>query len=186
MFGESYGLEHPLWFAPDGTEPIEDVTFRRSNAFEHVARECATVRERRRADGNLRLRQVRGDAATGPRRSCRASWRTSMPAQGRIVLTPMLNERGKLIGDFTIGKLGPERFIVIGSGPAENYHMRWFTQHKHEAGVRVEAFCAEAAGTFGRRTSLTRSAAEARPTRIFRQRTCRSWPSGNWTSGRSR
>ena len=63
-----------------------------------------------------------------------------MPAQGRIVLTPMLNERGKLIGDFTIGKLGPERFIVIGSGPAENYHMRWFTQHKHEAGVRVEAF----------------------------------------------
>ena len=38
VFGESYGLEHPLWFAPDGTEPIDDITFRRSNAFEHVAR----------------------------------------------------------------------------------------------------------------------------------------------------
>ncbi len=55
-----------------------------------------------------------------------------MPAQGRIVLTPMLNERGKLIGDFTVGKLGPERFLVFGSGPAENYHMRWFLQQQHE------------------------------------------------------
>ena len=27
-----------------------------------------------------------------------------MPKTGRIVLTPMLNENGKLIGDFTIAK----------------------------------------------------------------------------------
>ncbi len=38
VFGESYGLEHPLWFAPKGDEPVEDITFRRSNAFPHVAR----------------------------------------------------------------------------------------------------------------------------------------------------
>ena len=29
-----------------------------------------------------------------------------MPKAGRIVLTPMLNEKGKLIGDFTIAKAG--------------------------------------------------------------------------------
>ncbi len=28
-----------------------------------------------------------------------------MPKIGRIVLTPMLNENGKIIGDFTIAKL---------------------------------------------------------------------------------
>ena len=38
----------------------------------------------------------------------------------------MLNHRGKLIGDFTLANLGGH-FIVFGSGPAEDYHMRWFT-----------------------------------------------------------
>ena len=39
-----------------------------------------------------------------------------MPKTGRIVLTPMLNERGKLIGDFTIASAGEDRFFMIGSG----------------------------------------------------------------------
>ena len=33
VFGEYCGLENPLWFAPKGVEPREDVTFRRSNAL---------------------------------------------------------------------------------------------------------------------------------------------------------
>ena len=37
-------LENPLWFAPKGMEPIEDVTFRRSNAHDHVGAECRAVR----------------------------------------------------------------------------------------------------------------------------------------------
>ena len=45
VFGASYGLEHALWFAPQGVEPREEVTFKRSNAFEHVAAECHAVRE---------------------------------------------------------------------------------------------------------------------------------------------
>ena len=49
-----------------------------------------------------------------------------MPKIGRIVLTPMLNEKGKLIGDLTIGKLTNEYFLMWGSSQAEEYHMRWF------------------------------------------------------------
>ena len=56
-----------------------------------------------------------------------------MPAEGRIVLTPMLNEKGKLIGDFSVAKLsdsdGEPRFYILGSGSAEVYHMRWFRDH---------------------------------------------------------
>src|SRR5580693_1622990 len=44
VFGEYCSLENPLWFAPKGMEPREDVTFRRSNAFEHVGVECRAVR----------------------------------------------------------------------------------------------------------------------------------------------
>ena len=28
VFGVAFGLEHALWFAPDGTQPVEEVTFR--------------------------------------------------------------------------------------------------------------------------------------------------------------
>src|SRR3546814_4648973 len=49
-----------------------------------------------------------------------------MPRAGRIILTPMLNEAGKLIGDFTIAKAGDGRFLMWGSSQAQKYHMRWF------------------------------------------------------------
>ncbi len=45
VFGEYCGLEHALWFAPKGSEAREQVTFRRSNAHDHVAAECRAVRE---------------------------------------------------------------------------------------------------------------------------------------------
>jgi dimethylglycine dehydrogenase len=44
VFGQSYGLEYPLWYAPKGVDPVETVTYRRSNAFDHVGRECRAVR----------------------------------------------------------------------------------------------------------------------------------------------
>ncbi len=138
VFGDSYGLEHPLWFAPKGTDPVEDITFRRSNAFPHVAEEVRTVRERvglMEISGYAKY-EVSGEGAEAYLSRIMAN---RMPAQGRIVLTPMLNREGRLIGDFTVGKLGHERFIVVGSGPAENYHMRWFLEQKAEKGVRVAA-----------------------------------------------
>ena len=52
-----------------------------------------------------------------------------MPKTGRIMLTPMLNPQGKLIGDFTIAKAGNEVFYMWGSSQAQKYHMRWFEKH---------------------------------------------------------
>ncbi|HET8728936.1 MAG TPA: FAD-dependent oxidoreductase, partial [Alphaproteobacteria bacterium] len=45
VFGEAFGLEHALWFAAPGAEPVEHATFRRSNAFGPVAEECRAVRQ---------------------------------------------------------------------------------------------------------------------------------------------
>ena len=44
VFGAGYGLEQALWFAVPGSEPVEEVTFKRSNAFGPVAEECHAVR----------------------------------------------------------------------------------------------------------------------------------------------
>jgi dimethylglycine dehydrogenase len=137
VFGESYGLEYPLWFAPEGSEARDEFSFRRSTDFAHVGAECRTVRERvgvLETTGYAKY-LVTGDGAEGFVSRLLAN---RVPQVGRMVLTPMLNERGKLIGDFTLAKLGTDRFLVIGSGPAEQYHMRWFEQHK-PATVRIEA-----------------------------------------------
>ena len=42
----NYGLENALWFQEKGKEPIEDVTFKRSNAFDRVGEEVRAVREK--------------------------------------------------------------------------------------------------------------------------------------------
>ena len=70
-----------------------------------------------------------------------------MPRKGRLVLTPMLNPAGKLIGDFTIAKAGEERFLMWGSSQAQKYHMRWFEAHLPADGsVKVKRYDMELVG----------------------------------------
>ena len=65
----------------------------------------------------------------------------TMPKLGRMVLSPMLNDIGKIIGDFTIAKLAEDHFMIWGSSAAQVYHMRWFEQHLPDDGsVNVQRF----------------------------------------------
>jgi dimethylglycine dehydrogenase len=64
-----------------------------------------------------------------------------LPKVGRLILTPMLNPAGKLIGDFTIARTAPERFLMWGSSQAQVYHMRWFEKHQPTDGsVRLHRY----------------------------------------------
>ncbi len=136
VFGTSFGLEHALWFAPDGIKPIEIPTFRRSNAFPHVARECREVRESVGVIelGNYAKYEVEGTGAEAWLDELLAG---RMPEVGRLRLMPMLSPNGRLFGDFTVGRLADNKFYVIGSGLAQQAHMRWFLQHLPQSGVRL-------------------------------------------------
>ena len=140
VMGDSWGLETPLWFAPKGTEPKDVVSFHRSNDFEHVGNEVRAVRERVGVTeiANFAKYEVSGSGAED---FLNRLMTNRMPKVGRIVLTPMLNERGKLIGDFTIAKTGDERFMIWGSSAAQKYHMRWFERHLPKDGsIRIHRF----------------------------------------------
>jgi dimethylglycine dehydrogenase len=133
VWGASYGLENALWFQEKGKEPIEDVTFKRSNAFGLVGEEVRAVREK------VGLMETTGFAkhefsGSGAREFLEKLVTNKVPSAGRLTLAPMLNEKGMLIGDFTIATLADpfteeERFLIFGSGVAEGYHHRWFTSH---------------------------------------------------------
>ncbi|HEX2113518.1 MAG TPA: FAD-dependent oxidoreductase [Alphaproteobacteria bacterium] len=145
VFGAAYGLEHALWFAPSKEQANEEVTFKRSNAHDIVAQECRAVRE---GVGLMEISTYAKYEVTGPDAETWLSrvLANRMPRQGRIALTPMLNHQGKLIGDFTVAKLAADRFFLVGSGIAENYHMRWWERHMPERGVALRAFGAELVG----------------------------------------
>ena len=140
VMGDNWGLETPLWFAPEGTEAKDDLSFHRSNDFEHVGNEVRAVRDRVGVTeiANFAKYEIAGEGAE--------AWLSrlmtnTMPGTGRIVLTPMLNENGKLIGDFTIAKADDSRFMVWGSTAAQIYHMRWFEKHLPQDGsVRIRRF----------------------------------------------
>jgi dimethylglycine dehydrogenase len=145
VFGDYCGLEHALWFAPSADEAQDHFSFRRSNAHPHVAAECKAVRD---AVGLIEISNygkfdVRGPAA--------AEWLSHVmanriPAVGRIGLTPMLNERGKLIGDFTMCRVAADHFFLVGTYAAEIYYLRWFERHMPAAGVSVRPCAMEYVG----------------------------------------
>ena len=145
VFGDYCGLEHPLWFAPSATEAFDEVSFRRSNAHPHVAEECRAVRERA---GLLEISNYGKFEVSG---AGAAAWLSrvmanKVPAIGRMALTPMLNERGKLIGDFTMCRLAEERFFLIGTWAAETWYRRWFERHAPPASVTVRPCAMEYVG----------------------------------------
>ncbi len=138
VMGDTWGLEVPLWFAPSAEEAKDDLSFHRSNDFSHVAAEVKAVRE---SVGISEIANFAKYEVSGPGAEAFLShlMTNTMPKLGRLVLTPMLNENGKLIGDFTIAKAAEDRFMIWGSSGAQIYHMRWFESHK-PADVRIERF----------------------------------------------
>ncbi|MBA2756430.1 MAG: aminomethyl transferase family protein, partial [Chloroflexi bacterium] len=53
-----------------------------------------------------------------------------MPAPGRITLTAMLNEGGRIVGEFTVARpVDTDEYFLFGSLAAEVHHSRWFRHH---------------------------------------------------------
>ena len=134
VFGAAFGLEHVLWFAPEGMEPIETPTFQRSNAFEHVADEVRAVRENLGAIeiANFAKHEVKGPNAAAYLDGIFAN---RLPKPGRMLLSPIITTKGKLYGDLTVACIDEQTYYILGSGAAQEMHRRWFEMHLPETGV---------------------------------------------------
>ena len=138
VMGANFGLEHALWFAPEGVPPTETPTYRRSEAFAVVRAECQAVRAGVGVyeTTNYGKYEVTGRGARGWLDrvfACR------IPPPGRLALAPMLNPAGRIVGDLSIACLAEDRYLVVGSGFAEEFHLRWFWQSQPPADVFVRS-----------------------------------------------
>jgi dimethylglycine dehydrogenase len=138
VMGANFGLEHALWFAPAGVTPTETPTYRRSEAFPIVRAECQAVRS---AVGLYETSNYGKYEVTG--RGARAwldrVFACRIPGPGQFRLAPMLNAAGRIVGDLSIACLAEDRFLIVGSGFAEEFHLRWFWASQPGADVFVRS-----------------------------------------------
>ncbi|MEZ5873056.1 MAG: FAD-dependent oxidoreductase [Nitratireductor sp.] len=132
-WGASYGLEVPLYFAPEGF--VETPTLKRSNAHDLVAAECRVARE------GVGLLDITGFSRYEVTGANAEKWldrimASKLPKPGRAKLAPMLSETGRLKGDLTVFNWGDGVWWVMGSYYLREWHMRWFNTHLDD-GVNV-------------------------------------------------
>lgn len=145
VFGSVFGWERPNWFAPEGHElseadlerpdvilnhnhpdvPGEPVrekwSFRRSNYFEHVGRECRHVHE------HVGLQDMSAFAKcliTGPGAE---DWLNGLLSNvvpkkvGKLSLSYLLTPEGGVRAEFTVYKKAPQTYYLVSAGAYERH-----------------------------------------------------------------
>lgn len=127
VMGQSFGLENVLWFADNPEDAHEDPTFERNRSFDYVAKECAAVQN---GVGGIELANFAKHEIKGPgaREWLNKTMAGFIPKPGRITLTPMLTEKGRLYGDLTVACLDDEHFMLFGSGTMQDAHSRFWAK----------------------------------------------------------
>jgi len=137
VFGSAYGMEHVNYFAPKGEQPYETPSLRRSNAFSTVAQECRAVRT------GVGINEIHNFSkflvsGAGARTYLDRVMAGRLPKLGGISLCPMLSEKGRIMGDFTVSMLAEDRYQLTASYASQAFHQRWLESHLPDNGVQLE------------------------------------------------
>ena len=118
-FGEKLGWERPNWFADlaSGEKAEDSYSYERQNWFAAVGREHKAARERVAVFDQTSFAKF---LLVGRDVQAALSWIAANDVAkppGHLVYTQMLNERGGIECDLTVGRLSPsEYYIVTGTG----------------------------------------------------------------------
>ena len=117
VYGSKNGWERPLWFAPEGIAPVDQLAFVNPGWKRYSAGEHKAVRERAGLIDQTSFSkfELSGPGALKALQHLAVS-NMDKPV-GAVIYTQLCNERGGIEADLTIIRLGPNRFyIVTGSG----------------------------------------------------------------------
>ena len=137
VWQDTFGLENALWFANSPEDAYEEPTFHRSRSHEYIANEVEAVRSSVGASEVASFANHRF-TGSGARAFLNKVLAGRIPSPGRVNLTPMLLESGKLNGDLTVACIDEDTYYLFGSSVAQNMHLRWF--EKHLEGVQDVAY----------------------------------------------
>ena len=117
VYGSKNGWERPLWFAPEGVEPVDQLAFEHPGWTQYAAEEHRAVRERVALIDQTSFAKFEliGPGAL-PALQHMAVSNMDKPV-GSVIYTQLCNDRGGIEADLTITRTGEESFyIVTGAG----------------------------------------------------------------------
>ncbi len=146
-FGSKLGWERPNWFAPEGVEPRDVYSFGRQNWFEHVGAEHRACRERVALFDQSSFAKFE---LAGPGAERALSWISAndvaRPA-GSLTYTQMLNSRGGIECDLTVGRLADDRFYIVTGTGFRTHDAAWIRQNIPDGCAAELTDVTEALGT---------------------------------------
>ena len=122
VFGQKNGWERPNWFAPEGSEPRDVLSFRRGNDFAAVGAECRDVHE------GVGLIDLTAFAKTRISGRGAEAWldglvANRLPGPGRVRLAHILSANGGVRSEFTIMRDGPDSFYLVSAAAGERHDL---------------------------------------------------------------
>jgi len=137
VFGELAGWERANWFAEPGQTRAYRYGWGRQNWFENAAREHRAVRENlglydMSSFGKLRVEGPDAEAVLN-----RIAGNDLAVAQGRIVYTQFLNDRGGIEADVTVTRLSETAYLVVTPAATRLADETWMRRHLGEARVTI-------------------------------------------------
>jgi dimethylglycine dehydrogenase len=138
VFEEVYGWERPRWFARGRLAAQDHYSFRRAKWMEMVEREVAAVRS---AAGVMDISAFAKVLVSGP--DATAFVERMIPNKapsrlGRIILTHLLNEAGRIEAETTIVRLDEDRFYFTCAAFFEQRLIDHLRMHLGEDAVQIE------------------------------------------------
>ena len=125
VFGQKFGWERPNFFATDGMEQKDDWSFRRSNWFKAVEKECKNVKEN---VGLLDMTAFAKCRIRGPRAEefLDNLVANKLPKKiGRVNLCHALNTKGGVHSEFTILRESEDSFYLVSAGAFQRLDHDW-------------------------------------------------------------
>ena len=129
VFGSKNGWERPLWFAPDGVAPVDQLDFLNPGWKAFAAEEHRAVRERVALIDQTSFAKFE---LLGPgtldllQRLCVSNMDRPV---GAIIYTQMCNDKGGTEADVTFIRLGPDRFYMITGSGFGVHDSDWIRRH---------------------------------------------------------
>ena len=127
--GELCGWERPNWFVRGNDAPRYEYSFGRQNWFDACKQECLAIRDSVVLfdQSSYPIFSLKGrDAATVLNHICANNVDV---ANGKVVYTQWLNERGGIEADVTVTRVNQNEFMIVSSCASEIRDFNWLESH---------------------------------------------------------
>ncbi|MEO4042736.1 FAD-dependent oxidoreductase [Hoeflea sp. CAU 1731] len=134
VFGSKNGWERPLWFAPDGVEPVDQLAFLDPGWKAFSAGEHKAVRERVALidQSSFSKFELIGPDACEALQAMAVS-NVDKPV-GSVIYTQFCNEAGGIETDLTITRLGQDHYYIVTGSGFGVHDSDWILRHLSQGG----------------------------------------------------